>query len=282
MEGAMITSIKDNEILDSFDKTIPILKIFFEDEVVFGINSIDHCLKLDNDTSIPMTAKAGDKLPPSSGSYKAIHEKRIINTIVPKEAFGVTVKSIAIPVEDESGEVIGNIAISRSMRKQEAILEVSQNLSVALKQITSAIDNISSGIQESGRASESILTSIMSANEKTKDTDEVLEFIRNVANKTNLLGLNAAIEASRAGDLGKGFGVVATEIRKLSSSSNDSIKKIEDVIKDIQGSVSSITDNIDGVNEIFQEQAGALEEIAASINELNETANRLEKLAQKF
>jgi uncharacterized protein YukE len=278
----MITDIKQNEILDAFEKLIPYFKIFMEDEAIYGLNNTEYCLLLDNDTSIPMNAKTGDKIVPGSGTYKSIHEKIVINTVVPKDAFGVKVKSIAIPVKDEKGEVVGNIAIAKSMQKQEEIFEASKKLSLALGHISSALDHISTGIQEAGRTSENILTNIKGTNEKTKDTDEVLEFIRNVANKTNLLGLNAAIEASRAGDLGKGFGVVATEIRKLSSSSSDSIKKIEGVIKDIQQSVSSITGNIEDVNEVFQEQAAALEEITASIHELNETSQLLEEMAEGF
>lgn len=278
----MITDTKQHEILDAFEKLIPYFKIFMEDEAVYGINNTEYCLLLDNDTSIPMNAKTGDKIVPGSGTYKSIHEKRVINDVVPKEAFGVKVKSIAIPIEDESGKVVANIAIAKSMKRKEEIFEASKRLSAALENIDATLDSISIGIQGVGKSSENILSSIKGANEKTKDTDEVLEFIRNVANKTNLLGLNAAIEASRAGDLGKGFGVVATEIRKLSSSSSDSIKKIEEVIKDIQQSVFAITNSVENVNEVFQEQAASLEEITASIHELSETGKLLEEMADRF
>ena len=60
----------------------------------------------------------------------------------------------------------------------------------------------------------------------SKDTDGILSFIQ-----TNMLGLNAAIEAARAGDAGRGFKVVATEIRKLSTSTSESVKKVDSVLK---------------------------------------------------
>ena len=278
----MITSIEQNEIMDAFNKLIPQLKIILEDDTIFGINNTEYCLKLVNDTNIPMKGKTGDKLSPGSGSYRAIHEKKVINAVVPKEVYGVPIKTIAIPISDNKGKIVGNIAIAKSLKKQEEIFELSKNLSEALNQITFAIGNISSGIQESGKSSENILNNMNHANDRTRDTDSVLEFIRNVANQTNLLGLNAAIEASRAGDAGRGFSVVAQEIRKLSSSSSQSIKKIENVIKDIQKSVSTVTGDIDKVNENFQEQAAALEEITAAINEINQTAKVLENIAVKF
>lgn len=278
----MITDVKQHEIMDAFNKIVPYFKIFFEDDVLIGIYNTTNSLFYTSPESIKSTYKVGDKVPEGSAAYTCMKENRVINKLVGKEAFGVPIKAIAIPLKNDKGEVVGSLGIAKSLEKQTAISDLSQNLSLSLTQISSALGQISIGIQNAGKSSEDILKNIKSTNDKTKDTDSVLEFIRNVANKTNLLGLNAAIESSRAGDAGKGFSVVAKEIRKLSSSSSDSIKKIEGVIKEIQQSVSTITGNVDEVNEVFQDQAAALEEIMASIQELNETAKVLEQIAAKF
>lgn len=275
-------NVNENEILDACSKLVPYLKILFDDDIAIAINSTDYCLEFVHNDNIPMNAKKGDKLISTSAAYRSMQEKRIINTNVPKEVYGVPIKSISVPVEDNDGEVIGCIAVARSVKKEEEMMEVSKNLSLALDQMSSAITNISTGMQNAGKYSEDILINMKTADKKTQDTDEIIEFIRNIANQTNLLGLNAAIEASRAGDVGRGFNVVATEIRKLSSSSNESIKKIESIIKEIQKSVSMVTGNVNEVNDTFQEQAVALEELTASIQELNSTAQLLEKMASKL
>ena len=278
----MITDVKQHEIMDAFNKIVPYFKIFFEDDVLIGIYNTTNSLFYTSPESIKSTYKVGDKVPEGSAAYTCMKENRVINKLVGKEAFGVPIKAIAIPLKNDKGEVVGSLGIAKSLEKQTAISDLSQNLSLSLTQISSALGQISIGIQNAGKSSEDILKNIKSTNDKTKDTDSVLEFIRNVANKTNLLGLNAVIESSRAGDAGKGFSDDAKEIRKLSSSSSDSIKKIEGVIKEIQQSVSTITGNVDEVNEVFQDQAAALEEIMASIQELNETAKVLEQIAAKF
>lgn len=278
----MIIDVKQHEIMDAFNKIIPYFRIFFEDDVMIGIYNTTNSLVFTTPESIKSTHKAGDKVPEGSAAYTCMKENKVINKLVGKEAFGVPIKAIGIPLRNDKGEVIGSLGIAKSLEKQTAISDLSQNLSSSLTQISLALGQIAIGIQNAGKSSEEILKNIKSTNDKTKDTDSVLEFIRNVANKTNLLGLNAAIESSRAGDAGKGFSVVAKEIRKLSSSSSDSIKKIEGVIKEIQQSVSTITGNVDEVNEVFQDQAAALEEIMASIQELNETAKVLEQIAAKF
>ncbi|APU60094.1 methyl-accepting chemotaxis protein [Clostridium botulinum] len=127
-----------------------------------------------------------------------------------------------------------------------------------------------------------ILENVEKTNNEAKNTDEILEFVKNIANKTNLLGLNAAIEAVRAGESGKGFNVVATEIRKLSKSSAESIKKIENIIKNIQFSVSNITKNINQINVSFKEQASEFEEINATIENLTSTAKSLENISKDY
>ncbi len=159
---------------------------------------------------------------------------------------------------------------------------LSQNLSNALSQITKSSNEVLKTIQNVALTNSDILENVEKTNNEAKNTDEILEFVKNIANKTNLLGLNAAIEAARAGESGKGFNVVATEIRKLSKSSAESINKIEDIIKNIQLSVSNITKNINQINVSFQEQASEVGEINAAIENLTSTAKALENISKNY
>lgn len=159
---------------------------------------------------------------------------------------------------------------------------LSQNLSIALSQITKFSNEVLKTIQNVALTNSDILENVEKTNNEAKNTDEILEFVKNIANKTNLLGLNAAIEAARAGESGKGFNVVATEIRKLSKSSAESINKIEDIIKNIQLSVSNITKNINQINVSFQEQASEVGEINAAIENLTSTAKALENISKNY
>ena len=127
-----------------------------------------------------------------------------------------------------------------------------------------------------------ILKNVEKTNEQAKNTDEKIRFVKNVASQANLLGLNASIEAARAGEAGRGFNVVANEIRKLSASSTESIKKVEEILKNIQTSISSIADNINGVNDTFHEQAAEFQQINALIEELSSDAHLLEDIAKKY
>ena len=107
-------------------------------------------------------------------------------------------------------------------------------------------------------------------------------FIKGVSSQTNLLGLNASIEAARAGDYGKGFNIVAQEIRKLSKSSNESLGKIEHVVKNISTSIEKINNKVSNMDGISYKQSSALQDVASSIEKLNSTAKLLAKFADEL
>ena len=152
----------------------------------------------------------------------------------------------------------------------------------ALSDIGDKINYLSSSINNLAGMNSAILDEAKRANEMTGDTDEVVSFIKGVASQTNLLGLNASIEAARAGEQGRGFSVVAQEIRKLSNSSNESIAKIEDVIKNISNSIENINGKVSTADEISAKQAEALKEISEAISNLKDTSKDLYKVAEEI
>jgi methyl-accepting chemotaxis protein len=100
------------------------------------------------------------------------------------------------------------------------------------------LQEVASDIQEIARESEGLL--------------EINSVMENIASQTNLLSMNAAIEAAHAGEAGKGFAVVAEEIRKLAESSSEQSKTIGTVLKKIKNSIDKITGSTDNVLKKFE------------------------------
>ncbi|MGM0747447.1 MAG: HAMP domain-containing methyl-accepting chemotaxis protein [Bacillota bacterium] len=146
-------------------------------------------------------------------------------------------------------------------------------------------------INESVQQAESVVKGLEG---KSKDITNILRVINSIADQTNLLALNAAIEAARAGEYGRGFSVVAEEVRKLAVQSADSSKEIEKLIQEIVSEIEkslhmfkavnqevqsglSITDD---TKESFQNIFGMTNEIAGKLQTMNTTAEQLSDNSQ--
>jgi methyl-accepting chemotaxis protein len=189
---------------------------------------------------------------------------------------------LANPIFNDQGEVIGSIVISESIERYDSFKEMASNLTDSLSSLASTSEQISAQAEEIAALSRKVTQSSQESQKRAKETDEVLGLIRNISSQTNLLGLNAAIEAARVGELGRGFGVVAEEIRKLASGSAESIKKVEQITKLIQtasdASLQQTTQIEGGINQI----AEAMGQIAASIQQINAMALKLDQFANQL
>ncbi|MNJ20850.1 Methyl-accepting chemotaxis protein McpS [compost metagenome] len=112
---------------------------------------------------------------------------------------------------------------------------------------------------------------------RVRDISQVVDVIRSVAEQTNLLALNAAIEAARAGEAGRGFAVVADEVRSLAHRTQRSTQEIEDLVKAIEGGTELAVNAMKGSNtrardtlEVAHAAGQALEQIASSFTQINE------------
>ncbi len=131
---------------------------------------------------------------------------------------------------DKMISIISNIAQSLDSAEQ-----LSQKASKEAEAGGSAIIAAVDGVKKIGLKMDNIADSVRNLGQRSEAIGNIIEVIEDIADQTNLLALNAAIEAARAGDAGKGFSVVADEVRRLAERSIQATKDIGEVIKHVQG-----------------------------------------------
>ncbi|HWR05448.1 methyl-accepting chemotaxis protein [Sporomusa sp.] len=272
-----------NTILEHFLYVMPYLNELSASDLIVGVSDREKYLLYKPGKRFDLKIEVGTPLKAGTAIVRAMEEKHQI-VIRRVTTTGFPYIGIAYPIFDTAGGVVGGAVVCSSVEQQEKLRKMAATLTDNVSVLASTTEEISAQSEEIAAAS-SKLTDIAKASQmRTKESDQVLGFIKGIASQTNLLGLNAAIEAARVGDAGRGFGVVAEEIRKLAASSTDSIKKIEDIIRAIQADSEANYDQLLQVNETISQitmaitnVAGAAQQVAGLTQQLDAMADELDK-----
>jgi hypothetical protein len=258
----------DYNMIDSLKNVLPILGELIQDDVSTCITDREKCIAVFINSKVPVAFNEGDKVPTDNPLFIAMEKNRVFSAVVPKEAFGVDFKAIAYPIRDSNGKVIGAVGVAKSLDKQANIENSAENLFTSLGQTNKAIEEIAGGSQKLSNVINGILSAANDTNEKINETDSIITSIQSIASQSNLLALNAAIEAARAGDSGKGFSVVAQEMRKLSQNSSESSKKVMAALVEMKKSIDAIMTQVNEANAVAENHSAATEEMNATIDEI--------------
>lgn len=153
--------------------------------------------------------------------------------------------------------------------------EVIKKTQDQLHQITAAIQQTTAGSQEINTLSDMTYKIAIDSNQKVNNMEEVLKSIKKIVSQINIIGLNAAIEAARVGEAGRGFTVVANEIRKLATTSDKSVEEVSSNVLEIKEIFLNITEKIKDNRFITKDQVTALESITDGIQIIDKSMEDL-------
>lgn len=215
-----------------------------------------------------------------------------------REAFGDMNDFLKDIVSDLQDSSIVMTASSRDLASSsEEVNASSEEISAITQKISFGAQKQNDSLAELVSLSNSLK---MTLDNKIAEINVANTLIENISSQVNMLSLNASIEAARAGEYGRGFSVVAENIRKLADESKNSVNKVNDTIDSLrletQNSLSNLINSVDSLlilandtaagseeaSAATEEQSATMEEITASAQELSNLSTKLETLLARF
>ncbi len=259
----IISTIHHSEKVANLDLTQDVMEVFSKrkDEVGLLSKALQNITISFKDT-IKEISTSSQQLSAASQALTAISRQSAIAA----EEVSKTVEEISTSAtnqaqntEEGSNKValLGDI-IEKDQIHMRELNNAYKNITTVVNEGLEEIDSLTKINEESNRAIKEIYEIILKTNDSSNKIGQASSVIASIAEQTSLLALNAAIEAARAGEAGRGFSIVADEIRKLAEQSGASTKAIDEMVNELQRNSKNAVKTMESVSSISKEQTSSV------------------------
>lgn len=267
-----------NSKLEILIESLPVIKQMFSQDVYIMVMDTNRVVR---GYSIPDGKRAhvniGDTFHDSTNMLsEVLRTGRAMHNFLPADIMGESFEGELVPIKD-GGNVVGVVACTYSVDVKKQMTQITTkfqdsvgNIQSSLKQLLGGIENLFTLLADMDKIANTVESDVHNA-------VEVVNKINGNASRSNILALNASIEAARSGEYGRGFAVVAGEMGKLASDSGKSSSEIKDTLNNIMEHLNSIISSITGVGDLAKEYRGNISSIQEILDETVVLADQLKK-----
>lgn len=278
----MVKKVTSKQLMDALIIITPFIAEIMQTDMGFAITDNEKFIVQTDGKTVKLNISPGDPVNPKSAMAEAIRTKKPAVKNMDASLYGIPVRIYGYPLLDENNRVMGSVGISKNIETWTGLNQSAEELSDSSKEVENIINQFLEVASQLNNDSVLLQNKADDINQKFKETNQILESIKSISSQTRLIGLNAAIEAARIGDVGKGFGVVANEIRKLSGNSNDASIEIEKTLKELQKDLENITKEVTSINNTVINQLEKAKEINLQVERFGKISKVLLQLSNRL
>lgn len=224
--------------------------------------------------------KPGDPCNPGDENVNGALQGKETNLYIPKDLYGIPISAYAYPVY-EDGKIVGALAFGLPVDRQEKLKEYMETINSITNNLQDKVHTVASHSEELAATSDEINEQTAHALQDSDRTNGITDLIKDISRQTNLLGLNASIEAARAGQHGAGFTIVAQEVRKLSMQTSKATEEIEGSLQSVKENLENLKESMFQIQSASNEQATLVQEFSEIIDQLNALGTKMENFMKE-
>lgn len=265
-----------NKKLQNIVDSLPVIRQLYNDNAyITVIDSKGILMAYEIPRGVQAQLSVGEKFDDPTGGFDTVIRTGVKkHNFLPKEVMGEAFEGDLIPIKD-GADVVGCFICTYPAGDKEYMTDITTKFQ-------DSVNNVSESVKLVVDILDKLVATLSDMEEKTTGIEEdvntatkVVGKISSNAGRSNILALNASIEAARSGESGKGFAVVATEMGKLAKDSGSSAGEIKSTLNVIANHLSTIVTSISSANELAKEHMETISGITATLEETLELANEL-------
>ena len=250
------------ELLDFFTILTPYLNQIFTEDVDVSVIKEGYYTSYAPGKSFDFKVKVGDPMQGKASEQCMATGQKVVRKVSKEQSvFGVPYIACVYPFKN-GDKAVGCVITTQAVDTQEKIQHISNDLATSAQEYTANMEEIAATTAQLANISGELGVFSNQLTSSVKQTDEIVASISKISRQTNLLGLNASIEAARVGALGKAFGVVAEEVRKLAVESDESVKTVKELLDKVQDAIIQMNEKIQAVDRTAKSQEASIQEMA--------------------
>lgn len=270
-----------SDLIENFKAVAPYINdLTINDTSVFITDRSKYLMVIPGE-EIDLNKRAGDTVPQGAAILDSMAQDLILRKKIPASVMGIPYIACSMPIH-EGNEIVGGVIFVTSIKRQDKFTDIASTISEGVDKAYSSSGFIEDGAEKMVSVYQELhdLSEMLSSS--ISETDSVLKLIDKFAKQTNLLGLNASVEAARAGSAGKGFSIIANETRRLAISISDSAKKIEEIFEKIKNASNNQLKVVDSIKEIVVSQKQSVTSVNEQLEKLKHITETLVSDAQNL